>query len=119
VPAAAHGDDQILLARELDRLDHIFGRIAAGDRRGPAVNHRIPDLAHLIVASAAWKEHVATEVRLELVDTCLSKLIHSCLLALTHWKPRECGIGHGPYTLNLNVRPPEHQACNDDRSGAV
>ena len=41
---------RLLLARELDGLDDIFGRRAAGDQRRPAVDHGVPDLAHLVVA---------------------------------------------------------------------
>ncbi len=90
VPAASNGDDQIVLAREVDGADHILRRLAAGDQSGSAVDHGVPDLACLVVASVARKQDIATEVRLELVDACRSKFIHSCLLTVSHVQPPDC-----------------------------
>ena len=70
VSASSDRDEQVVLARELDGLDDIFGRRAAGDQRGPAIDHGVPDLAHLVVARVAGKKHVPPEVRFELVDLC-------------------------------------------------
>jgi hypothetical protein len=42
-------DEQVVLAREHDGLDDIFGRRAAGDQRGPAVDHGVPYLARFRV----------------------------------------------------------------------
>ena len=53
VPAPSDRDEQTILAPELDGLDDIFRRRAAGDKRGPAVNSGVPDLANLVVARVA------------------------------------------------------------------
>lgn len=58
-------------ARELDCLDNIFRRCAARDQRGPAVDHGVPDLPHLVVARVARKKHIPPKVRFEPVDLCL------------------------------------------------
>ena len=54
VAAAAHGDREVVAAREPDRRDHV-GRAAAADdqRRPPLVVHPVPDPARLGVAVVA------------------------------------------------------------------
>ncbi len=61
-------DDQLLLVPELDRLHDIFGRGAAGDNRGFAVDHGVPDLPHLIVIGISGKKHISPEVRFEFLQ---------------------------------------------------
>ena len=45
VAAAANGEQQVVAAREGDRLGHVRGAGAAGDQRRPAVDHRVEDRA--------------------------------------------------------------------------
>ncbi|MNY41307.1 hypothetical protein D3C86_1761120 [compost metagenome] len=61
-----------MFSRELDGQPNIFGRSAAGDQRGLAVDHGIPDLAHLVVIRVCSKKHLPPEVRFELVDIGIS-----------------------------------------------
>jgi hypothetical protein len=49
VPAAVDGDRQAARPGEADRRRHVAGTGAAGDQRGPAVGHRVEDLAQVVV----------------------------------------------------------------------
>ncbi|WP_312268075.1 hypothetical protein [Pseudescherichia sp.] len=57
-----------MLTAELDGLDDILSRRAAGYHRRFAVDHGVPDLAHLVVLFIVRKDHFPLEVRFELVD---------------------------------------------------
>jgi hypothetical protein len=70
MPAPADRDEHAFLARELNGLDHIFRPRAAGDERGPAVDHGVPDLAHFAVGRVTRKKYIPLELRPELVDLC-------------------------------------------------
>ena len=49
VPAAADREQQVVLAREPDGPGHVGGAGAARDQRRPLVDHRVVDLAGLVV----------------------------------------------------------------------
>jgi hypothetical protein len=57
VPAAAHGDGKLVLAREADGLDHVGRPGDADDERRPAVDHAVPDAARLVVPGVAGPDH--------------------------------------------------------------
>jgi hypothetical protein len=59
--------------REIDGLDHVGDPSAAGDERGLAVDHAIPDGAGLIVARVARVEQGAAHTRHEALDGGLVK----------------------------------------------
>ena len=50
VAAAPHGQQNPVLASELDRCHHVPYPRGADDQRGPAVDHRVVDTACLIIA---------------------------------------------------------------------
>src|SRR5512143_3463936 len=68
VSTPSNRDKEVVLAREPDGLDNIFRRRAAGDQPRPAVDHGVPNLAYLVIARVARKNHTPPEVRFELVD---------------------------------------------------
>lgn len=70
VSAPSDRDDKVVLARELDSVNYIFRRRAAGNQRGLAVDHGVPDMACLVVGRVVRKKHLPSEVRFELVDIC-------------------------------------------------
>jgi hypothetical protein len=57
----AHGDRQLVLARVAQRERDVVGVRAAGDQRGPPVDHRVEDGASLVVAGGGGVELVAGE----------------------------------------------------------
>src|SRR5581483_7743051 len=62
VPAAAHCDEQLLLASELHGLADIASGFAASDQRRFAIDHPVPDLARLVVAWISGKKDVSSEM---------------------------------------------------------
>ena len=70
VPSTPDRDKEVVPAGEPDGLHDIVSRRATGDQRGAAVDHGVPDLAHLVVSLVAGKKYVPAKVRLELIDVC-------------------------------------------------
>ncbi len=68
VAAPADRDEQVVRARELDRLDDIVSRPAARDQRRLAIDRRVPDLSDLVVTRVARKKHVSPEARFEPIN---------------------------------------------------
>ncbi len=65
---------------------------------GLAVDHRVPDLAHLVVGGVAGNKHFALKQRLELVDLCSLQLLHDVpppIAADTRRKWPCWGVHHG------------------------
>jgi hypothetical protein len=73
--------EQIILAREPDGLHDIIGRSAAGNQRWRPVDHRVPDLSHLIVVGVPGKKHLSPEMCFEFVNLCSFQLLHDWLLS--------------------------------------
>jgi hypothetical protein len=96
VPAAAHGEDQPVVAREAHRTDHVRRHSAAGDHGGALVDHRVPDPARLIVGAVARQDDLALESLLQLLD--LSSLY----------------TRHGAPPCTLGVLPVELPPCRRD-----
>ena len=76
VPAAADGDEEAVLAGEVDGGDHVGDVRAAGDQRGLAVDHRVVDLAGGVVARVVRADKGTPEARTQrlerrLVDACV------------------------------------------------
>jgi hypothetical protein len=65
VAATAHRAEQAVLPGEAHGLHHVGGAGAARDQTRAAIDHRVPDLAHLLVARVGRGEHRALERRLE------------------------------------------------------
>jgi hypothetical protein len=59
MPAAAHRDEQVALARDADCRDHVGHPDAAHDRCGSAVDHAVPDPAGLVVRRIALTDDLA------------------------------------------------------------
>ena len=68
VAAAAHGQVELVLAREVHGRDHVVGGRAAHDDARPPVDHRVEDLARLVVACVARRDHLAADALAEAVD---------------------------------------------------
>ncbi len=63
--AASHRHQQVVGPGEVDRRDDIGGPSTAGDERGVAVDHAVPDFAGVVVARVARMEEWATQAGLE------------------------------------------------------
>src|SRR5205807_8770665 len=50
VAAAAHGDLELLLARQFDRVDDVGDTAAPGDQRRPLVDQPVMDFSGILVA---------------------------------------------------------------------
>ncbi len=59
VPAAADGDEQVVVAGEVDRGDDVGDVGALGDERRVLVDHRVVDRARLVVARIAGLDELA------------------------------------------------------------
>jgi hypothetical protein len=68
VAAAAHGYQQAVSSSEINRFDHISDPDAAGDNRGPIIDHRVVDLARCIVSVIAPNQMAAAQAGTELLD---------------------------------------------------
>ena len=66
VAAPADGQVELVLAREVHGRDHVVGRRAAHDDARPPVDHRVEDLARLVVARVARRDHLAADALAEL-----------------------------------------------------
>src|SRR5205807_9630479 len=61
VPAAAHADLQVEIARGTHRGDHVPDAGAPDDHPGTPVDHRVPHGASLVVLRVARHQHVPVE----------------------------------------------------------
>ncbi len=82
VPATTDSQCQLVVARKIDRSDHIGDIHAAGDQRGLLVDHGIIDLASLRIVSIAGTKQRTTQVCCKPLD---SRLFQSdCCVLLFH-----------------------------------
>jgi hypothetical protein len=68
VRAAAHGDDELLAARELDGAHDVGDARAAHDERRAPVVRTVPDRARLVVARVAGRDQLAAQRLRQLGD---------------------------------------------------
>jgi hypothetical protein len=61
VSPAAHSDRQPLFPCELDGDGDVCGIARARDQAGPLVDHRVPDLARLVVSGVARRDDLSTK----------------------------------------------------------
>jgi hypothetical protein len=59
VPAAANRYEQIVIAREPQRVEHVRHARAPHDDGGPLIDESVPDPARLLVLDGALDEHTA------------------------------------------------------------
>ena len=59
--AAADGEQQVVLARERDGVGHVVGVAQRGDQRRPPVDHRVVDLARLVVVGVVGPDQPPPE----------------------------------------------------------
>ena len=78
VPAAPHGDRHSQRVSGLDRRDDIRHSRASHDGRGPLVNHRVVNLARLVVPRVPGDDHVAPHLPFQLLKRRL--LVHRARL---------------------------------------
>lgn len=90
VPAAAKRDEQIVVAREPQRVQHVRHTRAPHDARRPLVAEAVPDAARLLVLGGALDENTAR-------DAPGHRVYHRCLErdGLSGQRAGEC---HGPLT---------------------
>jgi hypothetical protein len=62
VASAAHADLEVALAAVADRVGHVVRVRAAHDRARPAIDHRVPDRARLVVSRGAVFEEPAVRL---------------------------------------------------------
>src|SRR5881394_4414432 len=63
VTTAAHGEQEPLLAGEVDHLCHIVGAGAARHQGGPPIDHRVVDLARLLIGAVLGAYELPFEAR--------------------------------------------------------
>ena len=68
VAAAANRQEQIVVAREPQRLQDVRNARALHDNRGPLIDEPVPDAARLLVLAGALDEHAAGHAPGERVD---------------------------------------------------
>src|SRR6266516_854859 len=68
VPAASHGQRQLVLAGEVDRRDHIGHIHAAGDQGGSFLDHAVVDADSLLVASITGTKQLSAHARYKLLE---------------------------------------------------
>ena len=68
VPAAAHAEEQVVVAGEADRGHHVGGVRGADHERRAAVDHRVPERAGLVVARLPGQRHAAGHAAAKSVD---------------------------------------------------
>ena len=85
VPAAADGEQEPVVPREVHRGDDVRRGGAADDERGVLVDHRVPDLACAFVGIVARKKNFAAEVIFQLLHFCCLYIRHVFLLSKI-WK---------------------------------
>ena len=68
MPAAANCYEQIVVAREPQRLQDVRNTRALHDDRGPCIDEPVPDTARLIVLAGALDEHTAGQAPGERVN---------------------------------------------------
>ena len=68
VVPAADGEEQAVLAGEVDRDDHVSNVGAACDQGRASVDHGIVDLARLVVVFIAWLDQLASQTSPQALD---------------------------------------------------
>src|SRR5947209_188026 len=68
MPAAAHGQCQLVLAGKVDRGNHIGHIHAVGDQGGSLMDHAIVDPKSLLITSIARTQQLAAHARYKLLD---------------------------------------------------
>ena len=68
VAAAAHGQGEPVLTGEVDRSGDVRRIRAPDDDRGPPIDHRVVDVAGLVVTVVARRNHGAADARAQLLD---------------------------------------------------
>jgi hypothetical protein len=66
VPAAADGQRQAILAREVYGVDHVGRAGRAHDNRRPLIDHAVVDLASFVIAGVLRAYQLAPEAHREL-----------------------------------------------------
>ncbi|MDT4830473.1 hypothetical protein FQZ97_639380 [compost metagenome] len=92
VAAAAHGTQKPVLAREPDGLHDIDRAGAARHQARAAIDHRVPDLARLLVGRVLRGQHLAFERGLERLQNFRRKVhgpaVHACELGRHESSPK-------------------------------
>jgi hypothetical protein len=68
VPAPAHGDQQLVVAGEVDRGDHVLRSGTARHQRRAPVDHAVPDLARRVVVRVTWQDQLTSQARSQAVN---------------------------------------------------
>ena len=84
VSTPANGHEKLVLVCKTYRIDHVDSPRAANDQTGPTVDHRIPDLAQVIVFRVFGSQNWASEYGLERLKNLLRDVhgpaVQSCKL---------------------------------------
>ena len=70
VTAAADGHDDVVVAREVDRSDHIGDGLALSDERRPLVDHRVIDRTDLVIVRITGLDEIAAHSGGQTLDGC-------------------------------------------------
>ena len=68
VAAAAHCEQQLLLAGEIDAAHHVGHVAAIDDQAGHAIDHRVVDLARVVVVGVARLHHAPAQLGSKFLD---------------------------------------------------
>ncbi|MNS89669.1 hypothetical protein D3C72_1236880 [compost metagenome] len=77
VAAAAYRQQHAMVAREVDRGDHVGSARGLHDQWRTAVDHRVPDAARFVVAAVVRLQQAPAQLRLECLNVFLRWLGHS------------------------------------------
>jgi hypothetical protein len=70
MPAAANGNEQLVVAAEVNGADYICGICAARDYERLLVDHAVVEGASLVVAWVIGLDELTTQISLEACDFC-------------------------------------------------
>ena len=96
VATATHGVQNPVLAREANGLHHVGRAGAARNQSGAAIDHRVPDLACVLVSRVVRSEQLALERRFERLQRVCSDAqcpaVESCELDRHRCPLRSCDV---------------------------
>lgn len=82
MPAAAHGQEEIIASGDLNGMYDVGHAGAAGNGAGVFVDHRVPDAARVIVAGIIRQNDRAAHAGLEVLDRVWGDRVHVIILVV-------------------------------------
>src|SRR5690349_10209564 len=93
MPPAANGQFEAVRARKRDGLWDVIGLCAAHDEGGPPLNHRVPDLANLVIAGVGWQDDLAFQFAFKLLDGRLGEASGAFFISISSSRAEGLEVG--------------------------